>query len=240
MTTKSAQLYKEATSKSKWWKLNNSKRKSIKLYLQAADTAFKEHDDTNELKAYKKAAKMLKKVNDKQNLASCYLMIGHLKWSMLNQYTSALKYYTRSLDIYTELNSKEHIAFVLKTIAAMYETKSMKYNNVLSQIYYKNLDINKAIYMYQQALLYYKELNDDYESNDCIQKINDLSSFFDKYKKKTVRTSSSLESYTNSNSTPPSTPSQLQSEQEVEYNGYECDNESELDLSEIIASQFAL
>jgi len=242
MSTTSVKLYKQANTKSKWCMLGGSKSECINLYLQAAKTAGSEENIQREIKSYKKAANMLKKQKEYLCLANCYLIIGHLKWETLNEYTGALKYYTKSLNIYTDIESYEHIANVLKTIALMYESKAMKYNNVLSQIYYKNVDINKALYMYQQALIYYKQLNDVGEIVCCKEKINNLMGFLDRYKFKksshihdlTDSPSISMQSSYISSEIPTTSSSPSTPEYTSDYNN----DVSEDDLSQMIASQF--
>lgn len=245
MSCNSLKLYKEANNKDKWWTTKSTKRNTIKLYLDAARIACDEKNVSNEIKSYKKAAKILRKIKDKQNLANCYLLIGHLKWSLLMEYTCALKYYTKSSNIYTEIGSTEHIAYINKTIASMYESKAMKYNNVLSQIYYKNVDIGKAIYMYQQASIYYKDLHDTNEYDDCQAKIKTLTNFLDRYKTKRSNHSDtespihSSSSYltTQSNSSPSQSLTTTPISTPMSTPIY-CSDDSNSNISEMIASQF--
>lgn len=169
-------LYKKACRKNLLFK----KSKSLELFIKAAELYGQDKNAAkDEIKTYKKIAKLCK--NDLYKQAQCYTIIAHIKWNILELYTDALNYYTKSIDIYTTLDNLNNIAETLKYIALMYDNKYKKYNSVYSQIYYTSSDINKAIYMFQQSMNYYKILNDTTEIEFCKNKIDELIDVIEKY-----------------------------------------------------------
>ena len=123
--------------------LVNSKSDNIKLkyLLDLADEYLYDNPDTSCIYATR-ALKVAESINDKQNTAQSYLVIGNSHWARTNN-TKALENYQSALNIFSEIKDQAGIASAHHGIGIIYSNKT-KYSQAL-QHFFEAVKIYRSI-----------------------------------------------------------------------------------------------